>query len=159
MQFSGSMSFTHPHVVSNLDDDLLWNKKKETLDSLSQYSLSLNGKNVMKMNGDRGCQCLIFSLTSPFVFHWRNKKNHMFGTTWRWVNNERIFFLDELCLLTTTCWWWWNHAIWKITHTALQWMDSVGSSYGIMHTSQSFEKWNITPAWFKRSDPQCSRTF
>lgn len=38
------MSFTHPHVVSNLDDDLLWNKKKETLDSLSQYSLSLNGK-------------------------------------------------------------------------------------------------------------------
>jgi len=34
----------------------------------------------------------------------------------------------------------------------------VWSSNGIMHTSQSLERWNIIPAWFKRSDPRCSNT-
>ncbi len=103
-------SFTHPHVIPKpvsisffcWTQNIFW--RIVTKQTSNQFWFPLTSivmfVHTLKVNGNRNClvQTLLkkstFFKISYFVF--RTRKSHRFGTTWGWVNDDRIFFLVGL---------------------------------------------------------------
>ncbi len=103
-------SFTHPQVVPNLYEVfVLLNTKEDILKNVGNRAV-LGHQYFFSYYGSQWCPKTAWLQTffkiSSFVFG-RTKNSYRFGTTWGWVNDDRIFIFGwtiPLSLMALECW-------------------------------------------------------